>query len=255
MRPFWWAGQITRDTYKAMVLQLDPGDDEAEQHIRYVLERRVARALEDAMGDILADITRRRPDTVEGAIQNVHDQFGTEEELYRALRHALTQSADLGVSAAVTQMESIGLGFDWTLANTAARDWAAQYSGTLIRDIERTTVEAVRQRVASWIDSRETLQQLADDLAPVFGRRRADMIAATEVTRAVAEGNRIAYRESGVVEQIEIRTSRDERVCPVCGPLHGTQHPLATGHPTLGFPPYHVACRCWIVPVVPEPGE
>jgi len=67
---------------------------------------------------------------------------------------------------------------------------------------------------------------------------------------AYSHANRQAYIDSGVVNQIEFRTSADERVCPICGPRAGTrtdvQNPNFDGY---GIPPLHVRCRCWIVPV------
>ncbi len=78
------------------------------------------------------------------------------------------------------------------------------------------------------------------------------MSAQTETTRAAAPGTRIDFVQSGVVKRIEIRTAMDERVCPVCGPLHGTRHALESGVVGRGLPPFHPGCRCWIVAVVED---
>ena len=90
---------------------------------------------------------------------------------------------------------------------------------------------------------------LIDSLAPAFGTQRASLIASTEVTRAFAEANRIAYDESGVVTAYQWQTAADERVCPICGPLHGKQAQKGQRFNGL-FPPAHPNCRCWISPVV-----
>jgi hypothetical protein len=86
------------------------------------------------------------------------------------------------------------------------------------------------------------------------------MIAVTEVTRSYAEGNQIAWKESGVVEGKEWNTANDEIVarCPICWPLHGVVIPIGEEFDG-GFdgPPAHPRCRCWITPVVigdPEEG-
>jgi len=216
-----------------------------------VIERRTKRNLQAALDDILREITMREPLTVETTLAQTRNHFQRDQALYDALYRALQDGADLGVSVAVSQFEAIGFGFDWTLVNTAARQWAEQYTGSLIRNVEQTTVDAVRQSVSRWIGNSEPLQALIDDLTPTFGPKRAERIAATELTRAFAEGNTIAYRESGVVEKIEWRTARDERVCPQCGPLHGQATELGQtfdGH----YPPRHVGCRCWIVPIIED---
>lgn len=244
-------GPLTPDVIKALLLQLDPDDDEAEWKLRQLTERKTKRALTEAMDEILQGITHSEPETMFEMDERTRRYFGYDQAMYDALSRALQDGADLGVSAAVRQFESIGYGFDWTMVNTQARTWAEQYSGELIRDIERTTLDGVRQATGRWMGNGEPLQALIDDLTPLFGPQRAARIAATEVTRSYAQANLIAYRESGVVSEMEWRAANDERVCPVCGPRHGTRAKLDASFGGL-FPPAHVNCRCWIVPVVKE---
>ena len=86
---------------------------------------------------------------------------------------------------------------------------------------------------------------------------RAETIAVTEATRTYAEGNMVAWRESGVVNGRIWQTALDELVCPVCRPLHNQitafddqvwHHPTNPGL-SVGLsvknPPAHVRCRCW----------
>jgi hypothetical protein len=73
--------------------------------------------------------------------------------------------------------------------------------------------------ITRWIDNGETLPQLIERLVPLFGEKRAELIAVTEVTRAFAEGNMVAWRESGVIQKRRWNTANDELVCPICGPL------------------------------------
>jgi hypothetical protein len=40
-------------------------------------------------------------------------------------------------------------------------------------------------------------------------------------------------------------TSQDERVCPICRPLHGTKYTLS--EPSMPIPPAHHRCRCRII--------
>jgi SPP1 gp7 family putative phage head morphogenesis protein len=125
----------------------------------------------------------------------------------------------------------------------------------LVRGITDTSRRFVTQAIADWIQSGQPLDKLVEVLRPMYGPVRAEMIAATEVTRAYAEGNQVAWQESGVVAGMRWQSSRDELVCPICGPLHGQEVPLGSKfqHPESGqeyFPPAHVRCRCWIAPVV-----
>ena len=104
-----------------------------------------------------------------------------------------------------------------------------------------------------WIDNGEPLSSLVGDLRQMgFSRRRARLIAQTETTTAYNQANVESYRASGVVAQEEWRTVRDERVCKICGPLHGKRVPLGglfdgRYRPGTGS---HPGCRCWTVPIV-----
>lgn len=265
-------GRITPEwvkSAKAMILQLDPDDDEAEQKIRMQIERRmerdIRRALDADREKVISSAAGLNQDNFpEWAARDLEEALArrpTEDEMYDLLRQSLRQSADLGVSVAVEQFETIGLGFDWTLANQAAAEWVNGYTATLYDQINTTTRKKVRTSVREWVENGQPLDALVDELAPIFGRQRAQLIASTEVTRAYAQGNREAYLRSGVVTRWEWRTAHDERVCPICGPLHKTvvridsdfsgflpDEVRNTGNITA--PPAHPRCRCWIVPVV-----
>ena len=71
-------------------------------------------------------------------------------------------------------------------------------------------------------------------LEPTFGQVRAEAIAATETTRAFAEGTLLSYRQSGLVLATSWKTSVDERVCPICRPLHGAIGDLKWQFPSSG---------------------
>lgn len=252
MRPFALPSTITPEWVKA-TLQLDPDDDEAEQAIREEIERRMERELTAALREQLGELI---PDGADNAAVAAAPSRVTETggKVRDVLRRHLQMSADLGVSVAVDQLGAIG--FDWTLANQDAAAWVQQYTFDLVGGIHATSRARLQIAVNEWIQNGDPLPELVRELTPTFGRQRARMIAQTETTRAYAEANTAAYRRSGVVGKVEWRTARDERVCPVCGPLHGRQTKVGTPfqHPERGriSIPAHVSCRCWIVPVVGE---
>jgi SPP1 gp7 family putative phage head morphogenesis protein len=241
-----------------MILQLDDDDDEAEQKIRMGVEREATRNINNAFQDMMETFfpTGSLEDDPNEIAAQIQREFRASQELQDAISRAVQDSADLGISVAVNQLENVGFGFDWTLTNAAAREWAQQYSGQLISGIDQTSQRMVRQAVSRWIDNGEPLEALIQDLSIVYGRSRAELIASTEVTRAFWSGNMIAYRESGVVDIVEHRTASDEIVCPQCGPLHGRRtslsnpqmmHPGGTAYHEL---PIHPRCRCWWVAVI-----
>lgn len=151
-----------------------------------------------------------------------------------------------------------GLSADWQLANNAAAEWARHYGFDLVRGITNTTRDRLQREIASFVQNGETLGQLRERLADVFGAARAKVIAITETTRAFGKGNREAWRESGVVNGRRWNTNKDELVCPIClaldGQIVGLDEPFQ--HPTLGpidGVPGHPGCRCWETPEVDPP--
>lgn len=152
------------------------------------------------------------------------------------------------------------------MVSNRARAWSAQYSGELVRNIDATTQQGVRQAVERWYGNRESLPALRRDLEPMFGARRAKLIAQTETTRAASEGLRAGYRESGVVTGMVWKTVNDEKVCPVCGGLDGTVVAIdgafydamtpelqQVARRRFEVPPAHPGCRCRMRAQVVEP--
>jgi len=146
--------------------------------------------------------------------------------------------------AAAAQASSFGLAADFDLINQGVLEFTRTFGDEWWGRLEGTTREGLRAAIGANISTGAPLSNLKKSLEPLFGKTRAEMIASTETTRLYAEGNSIAYRAAGVT-QLEWRTAQDERVCPICGPLHKEKFPIDGDKP-----PAHCRCRCWIVPVV-----
>jgi hypothetical protein len=126
MRPFripdqlWAAGQIiTPEAYKAMVLQLDPGEDDAEWQARMAVERQFGRDLSAAFDEQLLALLP--PDATDEQIRAaVHRVDETSLPVREVLRQSLQQGSDLGVSVVFDTLQNIGLGFDCKLGAAKA---------------------------------------------------------------------------------------------------------------------------------------
>ena len=238
-------GEITPSALKSMLLLLDPDDDEKEQKVRDELEKRTARNIDKAFTDMVNTLfPEGYGDNIDPNVEAARIQraFREEQALRDAISRGLIDGVDLGVSVAINQLESgLGFGFDWTLSHAQAREWAHRYTDEILQQLGTTSGRVTGQALTRWIDNGESLQVLINDLEPVFGRRRAASIAATEVTRAYSNGTREAYRESGVIQKLEYRASRDELVCPICGPLHGQRTDINGTFNGL-YPPVHPNC-------------
>ena len=175
---------------------------------------------------------------------------------------------------------------DWTLVATYVLQWLDTYSFELIRDLDETARGVLRGAIQRWAENGLPLSDLVDELVDLglFDRARAELIASTEVTRAYAMGQMMAWQQTGVVTAMRWNTANDERVCPICGPLGGLEfgadgtvpgsieqqlsggvvtelgqpfvHPGGDGRAgnwaghTFELPPAHPRCRCWITAVV-----
>lgn len=114
------------------------------------------------------------------------------------------------------------IGVDWDLINTEAADWAREHVTDMIEDMEDVTRERVRSSVTNWIESGEELPKLTQRMQDIFEAPwRAKMVAVTEVTRAFAEANERAWKESRVIKKKQWQTALDDIRCDICMGLQG----------------------------------
>lgn len=137
-----------------------------------------------------------------------------------------------------------GVDIGWDVINQRAADWAKTYTYDMVSGITQNRRIALQEAISSFYEKQWTLGELRAALNNEYGPVRAEMIAITETTRAAVEGDR-AYvdelRKRGAKLGGKVQTNKDERVCRICGPKQDLD-PLE-----VGFPPYHVGCRCWAV--------
>ena len=205
------------------------------------LGKDLAKLLRAQMGQLL-EILGDPPD-----INNVSPSFWTESG--EVLQAALARNFQgIYVAAAQQILDAQPIGVDWGIVNQNAANWARRYSFDLVSGITDTTRNAISDAVAAFFERQQTIGDLRAVLSEIYGPVRADMIAATEVTRAAVQG------ELGVVQELERQgvqmqaiweTNVDERVCPICAPLQGTTRDRwGLAYPS--GPPAHVRCRCWL---------
>jgi len=152
-----------------------------------------------------------------------------------------------GVAASVS--------IDWELVNTDAATWASQYSLSLVRDMQVSTLERMRAAINTFITDGQTIPDLTRVFrALINDPNRAKLIAQTESTRSFAEGNTQAWRAQGI-EGRRWFSVEDVRVCPVCGSLAGQRAKLGRpfvskfNNQEIDNPPAHPGCRCYLQPV------
>jgi hypothetical protein len=167
------------------------------------------------------------------------------EDLIRALTEMLRGGVALFGSRAKPAI-------DYTLTNKEAAQAAREYAYELVRGINDTTRDALRDAVNSFVETPGmTLGDLEDQVSVHFGEGRAERIAITEVTRAYATGQQMAG-EALRAEFPDVRvvkvwfTNADDIVCPVCAPLDGKEVGIDESFESgIDNPPAHPNCRCW----------
>lgn len=257
------AGIIDQDTADVMRRRLDPVAFRAWAETE--MERAVQAGLTAQQGRLVEFLRRNdyRPTNARWAA------FWQREDrlLWQSMERAFVRVGGERHAAAVAQITPSDLTFD--LPNLDAREWVNGYYTSpapldhgSVPNLDATSREQVRDVFNRWINGdlegaaarEQGIPALIRALEPTFGPERARRIAVTESTRIFVEGQRQAEADDEFVTMFRMTTSRDERVCPICGPLDGAVRPKTTytyDHPQLGpiaGPPFHVNCRCGETP-------
>ena len=227
---------------------------------RDALEKKIARLLgkynQQQLGELL-EMMGNSP-----SISKIPPSFWTESQ--QALAAELipfSEAVYLAAAERVVDSIPLPIGFDWTLVNQDAADWAVREVGKLVTKITETTRKRIGNAVSSYFTEAETigdlekrLSRMKDRFGSILGPKRAEMISVTEITRAAAQG------ELGVARQlknegIEMRkvwqTNKDELVCTICIPLQGKEE-REWRSIAPGGPPAHVRCRCFLSLLLPK---
>ena len=153
---------------------------------------------------------------------------------------------DTYIEAAMDLADGIGIGIDWGLMNNTAANWARTNLSDLLQKMFQTTYDGVNETVPRFFTENWTIEDLTRHLERWHSPRRAELIATTETTRAVVEGERAAVEQMTKETGIELvpiwLTANDEiaKKCPFCGPRHKQE--ITDGV----YPPAHPRCRCMV---------
>lgn len=157
---------------------------------------------------------------------------------------------DVYLQQAKNLMMEIGVGVGWDLINRDASNWARTHTESLLKELFGKRYDHLNTTIPRFYEEGWNLGQLRSDLERWYSPVRAEMIAVTETTRAAVEGERALAaqleKESGIKLIPVWQTSKDERVCLLCGPKHGKE--IVDGK----YPPEHPNCRCWVVYRLPK---
>jgi hypothetical protein len=151
---------------------------------------------------------------------------------------------------------SAAVGVSTDLPNSRAAEWAQNHAGSLIKDLQGTTLDALRGLVAKSEAEGWSVDQLADAIESdsTFGAARAQLIAGMETRTADYQGNLIAWKSAAELG-IDVRKQwicRGDNVCAECQ-ANEADGPIAVDDSFSGgddVPPAHVNCECDVEPVL-----
>lgn len=134
----------------------------------------------------------------------------------------------------------------------------------------KTTLDTLKTRLEQGMREGLGLEELKERVQDVYefsNEVRAEMVARTETFRVANDATKQVWKDSGVVKTMKWYTAADERTCEYCGPLHGKVigidenffelgdtvrgsdgGSMTVDYDTIGNPPLHVKCRCYIRP-------
>jgi SPP1 gp7 family putative phage head morphogenesis protein len=122
--------------------------------------------------------------------------------------------------------------------------------GTNPRVLARRLVAAINGKGVGDLGLTDTIGRF------IPARRRAEILARTELIRAHHYSTIMEYKNWGVIGvniKAEFKTAGDARVCPICASMEGNLYTLDEVLPLI---PVHPQCRCIALPInVDEQGN
>ena len=121
--------------------------------------------------------------------------------------------------------------------------------GVTINSISANRLDALADKLAEALQEGWSSDQLATELKSVLDDANwADLVAQTELTRAVSWSTLLTYQAQGVTKSIWL-TAHDQRVCPICKDNDGLSRSIGQDFPSGDSqPPAHPRCRCALGP-------
>jgi SPP1 gp7 family putative phage head morphogenesis protein len=122
-------------------------------------------------------------------------------------------------------------------------------AGVTINSIASNRIDELAARLAEGLQEGWSSDQLGRSLSDVLDDPQwAELVASTEMTRAVSASTLLTYGQQGVTRSVWI-TAEDQRVCPVCEDNENESRALGEDFPSGDAqPPAHPRCRCALGP-------
>ncbi len=242
-------------------LRRNVGLDEAEEQKEFktfqkrcekTIKEQVDRAVTDkVIDDVLLLITKFAEvnanavgylTTVWFSFEEVFDELFGEDELDDFYQWAGTQGGQAG-------LDRLGIELVFLLRNDAVTEYLRDAKNLMIKSVDQTTKEQIVKIIQDGRDGMLTvfeIRQLIEKRFKDISEMRAEMIAQTELANAFNAVDYEVFKRNGV-KTVRWVTVLDERVCPICQPLHNVEVSIDGQFAFGGYrPPAHPRCRCFL---------
>ncbi len=136
---------------------------------------------------------------------------------------------------------SSGLGAQY--AGARSRQVAGQWTTNGRQRIEQASID---WRARAGRGSPPTSGEVTATTFKIFGPSRVSRLVVSETTDAQTAGSEAGVQETvGLSEDDTWFTNFDDRVCPICAPLHRKKRSVWSLKFPKG-PKAHIGCRCWV---------
>lgn len=155
-------------------------------------------------------------------------------------------------------LDRMGLEATFQLTNDAVTQFLMEQKNLLIDSVDTTTKEQLVRVIQEGREGLLTvseIKELIDERFKDISRNRAELIARTELANAFNAVEYETLRQNGA-QKVRWVTVMDERVCPICEPLHNQEKQINGNFDSASFnglrPPAHVNCRCFLEEVLSD---
>ena len=173
---------------------------------------------------------------------------------YNSNSNALMQLVVSGDFSPLSQSELQEiLNYPWSGKTFSNRLWGN------ISKLEQNLSQSIVNAVQSGEGVEEALRTMRNDegISDMFKQekdkfnRAIENLVRTEYAHFAVEGVNKSY-EDAKIEKYRNYTAEDERVCDVCGSMHGKVFKVSEGVSGVNQPVWHAKCRCSTTPVVDD---
>ena len=231
-------------------------DPTQSKRIDDAMTKALAKIIDAYISDTLATATQKWPAALAerelSALSELMAAFANQipPETMQTVAAEFTEKGYMqGIMFANQQMEQMGLQIQVGMgpADSGMMDVVRDRSKLHLTNLASDLQAKIGTILTDGIAQGKSLTEIRDDIiqAGEVAKRRAELIARTEIMNAVNEAAKERYKRLGITH-FEWITARDERVCAKCEPLDGQVY-LEKNLPE-GGPPLHPQCRCALNP-------